>query len=100
MIAKCRGAYRFPAPEDIYHLDDANPYRHKYGIETDEWGEEAWVTKLKQCTNMTGTMCITDLLKHIIRESQKCFKNTCHASDWMFYHDALHSSQMRHAEIG
>ncbi len=34
-------------------------------------------------------VCVTDLVKHIVKQTKKCYQNTEHSSTYMFYHDAL-----------
>ena len=36
------------SPPTTYYLDEANPYKAKYGDDKDVWGEEAWITKMKE----------------------------------------------------
>jgi hypothetical protein len=38
---------------------------------------------------MSAHTCITDLVEHIVVESEKVMQGTKHENDWVFYHDAL-----------
>jgi hypothetical protein len=38
---------------------------------------------------MSAHVCIKDLVKHIVVETERLMKGTQHKDDWMFYHDAL-----------
>lgn len=82
------------APETQSYLDAENPFKAKYGDTLDEWDEEAWRTVIKNSSAFTGVVCITELVKHIVIQTQTLYKNTRFANAYYFYHDAL--SQLTH----
>jgi hypothetical protein len=61
----------------------------RYGIEKDEWEEERWKVEIRKSSAFSGCVSIKELVKHIVLETQKCFKNTRHSDAYHFYHDAL-----------
>ncbi|KAF0703228.1 hypothetical protein AaE_015483, partial [Aphanomyces astaci] len=68
----------------IDHKLAVNPYLSLYGSE--------WKSHIQRSNLMQGSICITDLVEHIIQESAMVMANSKHADDWLFHHDAL--SQM------
>jgi hypothetical protein len=58
-----------------------NPYEARYG--------NNWKSELKKATQMQAYVCITDMIEHIVQESEAVMAGTSHEEDWMFYHDAL-----------
>jgi hypothetical protein len=59
-----------------------NPYLSCYGA--DRWEEE-----IKKIDGMKKYMCITDVIEHIMHESNRVMQGTKNADDWNFYHDVL-----------
>ena len=35
------------APAVVFFIDEDNPYPARFGTEKDEWGQEVWMTKMK-----------------------------------------------------
>ena len=91
LIEKCRlHVVEENAPDTQSFLNCDNPYLAKYGDVRDEWGEEAWKTELKAKSPLfVGAVCITELVKHIVRCAQAFFKDTPFRDTYYFYHDAL-----------
>ena len=58
-----------------------NPYRSRYG---DRWREA-----IECSTALSPIVCITELVKYMMRESARVMSGTKHADNWYFYHDAL-----------
>jgi hypothetical protein len=77
------------APAVIYYIDAENPYAAKFGTDVNEWGKEAWVKQIKTSSAFTGVRCITDLVKHMVIKTKKCYKNTSYQNTYHSYHDAL-----------
>ena len=40
---------------------------------------------------MSGYVCVTTLVEHMVTQSKKLFVGTTAQDDWYFYHDALTS---------
>jgi hypothetical protein len=68
-------------PPEMDYRKHQNPYEAKYGV--------LWEEKIKTARLMSAYTCITDLVEHIVVESEKVMKGTKHENDWVFYHDAL-----------
>jgi hypothetical protein len=69
-------------PPKINYRKADNPYLARYG-------KDVWEEKIKQVSQMSAYVCITDLVEHIVAETQRLMKGTQHEDDWMFHHDAL-----------
>jgi hypothetical protein len=52
-------------------------------------GDDKWEEKIKQVSQMSLCVCITDLVEHVVNEIKRLMKGTKHEEDWMFYYDAL-----------
>ena len=78
-IANCSEVIPDNAPKIEYHIDSENPYAARFGVNRDMWGEEVWVTEMKKFQHFFGVIYITDLVKHIVGETQIFFKNTEHS---------------------
>jgi hypothetical protein len=64
-----------PPMIDYWKAD--NPYAARYG-------ENEWEEKIKQVSQMSANVCITDLAEHIVVETKPLMKSTQHKDDWMF----------------
>ena len=71
------------APPSIDHRKHENPFLSKYGAEEDIWGEPKWKVEAKK--EVTGKVCVTELVKHMVIHTQKLYSD----DNWWFYHDAL-----------
>jgi hypothetical protein len=89
IINNCSQAQSGIHPAVDYYIDSPNPYAAKYGVEKDEWGEERWKVEARKSSAFSGCISITELVKHIVLETQKCFKDTNYKDTYHFYHDAL-----------
>jgi hypothetical protein len=69
-------------PSKIDYRKADNPYAARFG-------DDRWVEKIKAVSQMSSYVCITDLVEHIVEETQRLMKGTKHEDDWVFYHDAL-----------
>jgi hypothetical protein len=49
-----------------------------------EWEKMMGLSRL-----MSPYNCVTELVTHIYKESERAMKGTAHEKDWVFYHDAL-----------
>ena len=65
----------------INYKTKANPYQAKYG---DKWKDE-----IDKCVALSPYVCVTSMIDHIIKESQKIMDGTVYEKSWYFYHDAL-----------
>ena len=54
--------------EVIKHWDQPNPYEARYG--------EEWERVLKGCSAMSTTVCITELVEHIVTECKKFYADS------------------------
>ena len=88
-IGICKNAKPSYRPAVVSYIDAVNPYEAKYGKEKDEWGEEGWKIEIRKSSSFSGSVCITELVKHVCKQTQQCFQDTEHANDWHWYHDAL-----------
>ncbi len=77
------------APPIVSYCDEENPYAAKFGLEENEWGEPAWIDEIKKLQTFVKTMCITDLVKHMVMEAKKWYVNAQHENTYSVYHDAL-----------
>ena len=44
---------------------------------------------MRKSSAFSGIACITEMVKHMVLETQACFKDTEHRDTYHFYHDAL-----------
>ncbi len=76
------------APAVIYLIDKDNIYAEKFGTEKEEWGQEVWMTNMKKSSAFAGKVCITDLVKHMVMQTKKNYKNTTQQDSYHFLQDA------------
>lgn len=77
------------APAVIYFINEDKHYAVKFGTEKDKWGQEVWMTNMKKSSTFAGKVCITDLVKHMIMHTKKCYENTTQQDSYHFSNDAL-----------
>ena len=65
----------------IDYRKNSNPYKAKFGDE--------WLNAIDESVGLSPYVCVTDLIDHIIKESQKIMNGTMYEKNWYFYHDAL-----------
>jgi hypothetical protein len=58
-----------------------NPYSERYGDE--------WEAKIAPTQFLSSYICVTELVKHMVKETKRVFKGTKYESNPLFYHDAL-----------
>ena len=88
-VDACEDAKSGETPKVDYYIDDPHPYRAKYGKDKDEWGEEKWLVEMRKSAAFSGIVCITEMVKHTVLETQACFADTVNKDTYHFYHDAL-----------
>ncbi len=86
-LTNCKDALSENAPSITYYTEADNPFAARYGEEEDDWGQPEWISKIKSSTVFKHQVCVTDLVKHIVKQ-KKCYQNTEHSDTYMFYHDA------------
>ena len=70
-----------PTPSIKDHRKEKNPHFSRYG--------ERWVEKLKSSSSMSKFCCITDLIRFMMKESEKLMKGSVHEDDLFIVHNAL-----------
>ena len=70
-----------PTPSIKDHRKAKNPYFSRYG--------GRWEEKLKSSSSMSKFCCITDLIRFIMKESEKLIKGSVHEESFFIVHDAL-----------
>ena len=70
-----------PTPYIRDHRKARNPYYSRYG--------ERWVEKLKSSSSMSKFCCITDMIRFVMRESEKLMKGSVCEDGFFIVHDAL-----------
>ena len=70
-----------PLTIHIDHRQADNPYESRYG---DKWKEA-----IKRAPKMKGTVCITELIKHMVQETKCIFTDMKYDGNCFCYHDAL-----------
>ena len=81
LVGVCSSAIPTAVPKEIDHTNSANPYKSRYG--------DVWKDELATALYKKGKVCVTELVTHIVRESEKVYANTKYKDTWRFYHDAL-----------
>jgi hypothetical protein len=76
---KCIDGERLPK---INYRKADNPHAARHG-------DDKWEEKIKQVSQMSLCVCITDLVERVVNETKHLMKGTKHEEDWMFCHDAL-----------
>jgi hypothetical protein len=64
------------------HRENDNPYISRYG-------PDLWMTKICQCSALSGYMCVTEMIDHIDNETKREMKGTKNEGRGLWYHDAL-----------
>jgi transposase-like protein len=68
-----------PEKSDYRKFD--NPYKERYG---DQWQE-----RIRATSQMSPSVCVAKMIKHIVAESALIFRGTKYEDSWFFNHDAL-----------
>jgi hypothetical protein len=58
----------------IVYCNEENPYTAKFGSEKNEWDEPAWIHEKKKLQTFAKTMCIIDLVKHMVIEAKNAMQ--------------------------
>ena len=66
----------------VDHRRMPHPYKSRF---PETWSEELE----KDIRKWFSMVCITELIRHILKASAEVMKGTTHESDWYFYHNAL-----------
>ena len=75
----CSTAIMENAPSKVSHI--THTYESRFGASCKE--------RMAKCAALSKQCCVTEMVTHIIRESEKIYANTPFKDSWMFYHDAL-----------
>jgi hypothetical protein len=51
------------------HIENDNPYLSRYG-------PDLWMTKIHQCSALSGYRCVTEMIDHIDNETKRVTKGT------------------------
>jgi hypothetical protein len=73
------------APLIVYYCNKENPYAAKFGLEENKWGEPAWIHEIKSLQIFAKTVCIINLVKHMVMEANKCYANKQHKNTYSIY---------------
>ena len=65
----------------VNHRKADNPYESRYG--------ENWKESIKRGPKIKATVCITELIEHVVHETKCVFAHMTYAGNCFFYHDAL-----------
>jgi hypothetical protein len=64
------------------HMENDNTYLSRYG-------PDLWMTKIHQCSALSGYRCVTEMTDHIDNETKRVMKGTKNEGRGLWYHDAL-----------
>jgi transposase len=64
------------------HRKDENPYLSRYGC-------DRWMEEIRKCTAMSSSICVTQMIHHMVDETERVMKGTKYEGQGQFYHDAL-----------
>ena len=67
-FTNCEDALSKNAPSITYYTEADNPFAARYGEEEDDWGQPEWISKIKSSTVFKHQVCVTDLVKHIVKQ--------------------------------
>jgi hypothetical protein len=54
-----------------------------------QYGPDLWMTKIRECSALSGYMCVTEMIDHIDNETKRVMKGTKNKGRGLWYHDAL-----------
>jgi hypothetical protein len=71
-------------PSRIYkdHRQEDNPYLSRF------W-HDSWKDEIGKCSSMSGSICVTTMIHHMVDEVNRVMKGTNHEGEGQFYHDTL-----------
>jgi hypothetical protein len=64
-------------------------YEERYKDKPDINGKPAWEHELHEALKRSGTICITDVMDHVVTESKKIYEGTPAAARFLIFHDGL-----------
>jgi hypothetical protein len=64
------------------HRKDESPYLSRCG-------RDRWMEEIRKCTAMSSSICVTQMIHHMVDETERVMKGTTHEGKGQFYHDAL-----------
>jgi hypothetical protein len=70
------------APEVMDYRNESNPYLARFG-------ENQWENEIDSSVSLSSFVCVTKLIEHMWKETEKMFKGSKHEDNWYIYHDAL-----------
>ncbi len=82
-LANCQDASSQNAPLITYSIQANNPFAARYGGEEDEWGQPEWISEIKSSAVFAHQVCITNLVKHIVIQTKKCYQDTEHSNTYV-----------------
>ena len=81
-IAIAKGCKNEKCPHKVTNFKKkANPYKAKFGND--------WKMHVKKAVALSPFVCITEMIAHIIQQSQEVMNGSQYEKTWYFYHDAL-----------
>ena len=81
-IAIAKGCKNEKCPHKVTNYKKkANPYKPKFGND--------WKMHIKKAVALSPFVCITEMIAHIIQQSQEVMNGSQYEKTWYFYHDAL-----------
>jgi hypothetical protein len=64
------------------HMQEDNPHLSRFG-------HDSWKDEIGKCSSMSGSICVTTMIHHMVDEVNRVMKGTKHEGEGQFYHDAL-----------
>jgi hypothetical protein len=71
-----------PSRVRIDHRQEMNPYLSRYGSDN-------WMDEICKCSAMSGSICVTKIVNHMKKETDRVMEGTCYEGKSQFYHDVL-----------
>jgi hypothetical protein len=72
-LTNCKDASSENAPSITYFTEANYPFAVSYGEEEGEWGQPEWISKIKSSTVFAHQVCVTDLVKHIVKQTLQAY---------------------------
>jgi hypothetical protein len=64
-------------------------YKVKFANQPDVDGKQRWEHEVHEALRRQGTVCITEIMDHVVCESQKLYAGTAGADRFLIFHDGL-----------
>jgi general stress protein CsbA len=61
------------------------------------YGSDNWMDEIRKCSAMPGFICVTKMVNHMKKETDRVTEGTCYEGKGQFYHDA---KTMTYSSIG